>query len=38
MLDRPLPLDPTKLNLSDPGRPSSMPGPPTRNPTRSFPF
>ena len=38
MLDRPLPLDPAKLNLSDPGRPSSLPGPPTRNPTRSFPF
>jgi hypothetical protein len=38
MLDRPLPLDPTKLNVSDPGHPSALPGPPTRNPTRSFPF
>jgi hypothetical protein len=38
MLDRPLPLDATKLNFSDPGHPSSLPGPPTRNPTRSFPF
>lgn len=38
MLDRPLPLDPTKLNLNDPGHPSSLPGPPTRAPARSFPF
>lgn len=37
-LDRTLPLDPTKLNTTDPGHPSSLPGPPTRNPTRSFPF
>lgn len=38
MLDRPLPLDPTKLNVNDPGHPSALPGPPTRAPTRSFPF
>ena len=38
MLDRPLPLDPTKLNLNDPGHPSALPGPPTRAPARSFPF
>jgi type IV secretory pathway VirB10-like protein len=38
MLDRPLPLDPAKLNVNDPGRPSSLPGPPTRAPARSFPF
>jgi len=38
MLDRPLPLDPSKINFTDPGRASSLPGPPTRQPTRSFPF
>jgi type IV secretion system protein VirB10 len=38
MLDRPLPLDPSKINFTDPGHASSLPGPPTRQPTRSFPF
>jgi hypothetical protein len=38
MLDRPLPLDATKINFTDPGRASPLPGPPTRQPTRSFPF
>jgi hypothetical protein len=39
MLDRPLPLDPTKLNFTDPGRASPMPGPPNRAPARSrLPF
>ena len=35
MLDRPLSLDPTKLNFTDPGRASPMPGPPSRTPARS---
>lgn len=38
MLDRPLPLDSTKINFTDPGRASPMPGPPSRPPARSFPF
>jgi hypothetical protein len=39
MLDRPLSLDPTKLNFTDPGRASPMPGPPNRAPARSrLPF
>ena len=38
MLDRPLPLDPTKINFTDPGRASPVPGPPSRPPARSFPF
>lgn len=38
MLDRPLYLDPTKINFTDPGRASPMPGPPSRPPARSFPF
>ena len=38
MLDRPLPLDATKINFTDPGRASPLPGPPARQPTRSFPF
>jgi hypothetical protein len=38
MLDRPLYLDPTKINFTDPGRSSPMPGPPSRPPARSFPF
>lgn len=38
MLDRPLPLDPAKTNFTDPGRSSTLPGPPSRQPARSFPF
>jgi hypothetical protein len=38
MLDRPLPLDPSKVNFTDPGRSSPLPGPPRRPPARSFPF
>jgi hypothetical protein len=38
MLDRPLYLDATKINFTDPGRASAMPGPPSRPPARSFPF
>ena len=38
MLDRPLYLDPAKINFTDPGRASPMPGPPSRQPARSFPF
>lgn len=38
MLDRPLPLDATKINFTDPGRSSQLPGPPSRQPARSFPF
>jgi hypothetical protein len=38
VLDRPLYLDPAKLNFSDLGRASQLPGPPIRPPARSFPF
>lgn len=39
MLDRPLYLDAAKINFSDPGRASAMPGPPSRSPARSpIPF
>lgn len=39
MLDRPLYLDPAKINFTDPGRASPMPGPPSRSPARSpIPF
>jgi hypothetical protein len=38
MLDRPLYLDPTKINFTEPGRASSLPGPAPRQPARSFPF
>ena len=39
MLDRPLYLDPAKINFADPGRASPMPGPPSRSPARSpIPF
>ena len=38
MLDRPLYLDPAKVNFSEPGRASPMPGPAPRQPARSFPF
>ena len=38
MLDRPLSLDATKINFTDPGRASPVPGPPSRPPARSFPF
>jgi hypothetical protein len=38
ILDRPLYLDPTKINFTDPGRASPLPGPPSRTPARSFPF
>jgi hypothetical protein len=35
VLDRPLYLDASRINFIDPGRASSMPGPPNREPTRS---
>jgi hypothetical protein len=35
VLDRPLNLDPAKINFTDPGHASSMPGPPNRAPVRS---
>ncbi len=39
MLDRPLYLDPTKINFTEPGRATALPGPANRPPpARSFPF
>jgi type IV secretion system protein VirB10 len=38
MLDRPLYLDPTKINFTEPGRATPLPGPASRPPARSFPF
>jgi len=39
MLDRPLYLDAAKINFTDPGRATTMPGPPSRSPARSpIPF
>lgn len=38
ILDRPLYLDSTKINFSDPGRPSQLPGPPNGVPARTTPF
>jgi len=35
VLDRPLYLDSSKVNFSEPGRASELPGPPSREPTRS---
>jgi hypothetical protein len=35
VLDRPLYLDSSKVNFSEPGRASELPGPPDREPTRS---
>lgn len=35
VLDRPLSLDSSKINFSEPGRASDMPGPPNRQPVRS---
>jgi hypothetical protein len=35
MLDRPLYLDPAKVNFNDPGRATTLPGPASREPTRS---
>jgi type IV secretion system protein VirB10 len=35
VLDRPLYLDSTKANFTDPGRASELPGPPSREPARS---
>lgn len=35
VLDRPLTLDASKINFSDPGRASSMSGPPNRQPVRN---
>jgi len=35
VLDRPLNLDASKINFTDPGHSSSMPGPPNRAPVRS---
>jgi type IV secretion system protein VirB10 len=37
-LDRPLYLDPAKVNFPEPGRATALPGPPSRPPARSFPF
>lgn len=34
-LDRAIYLDASRINFADPGRPSSLPGPPSREPTRS---
>lgn len=38
MMDRPLYLDAAKINFTDPGRASQLPGPPSREPVRSRPF
>jgi len=38
MLDRPLYLDAAKINFTDPGRASQIPGPPSREPVRTRPF
>jgi type IV secretion system protein VirB10 len=38
VLDRPLYLDPSKINFTEPGRATALPGPAGRPPTRSFPF
>jgi len=35
VLDRPLSLDASKINFSDPGRASNMSGPPNRQPVRN---
>jgi hypothetical protein len=35
VLDRTLYLDANRVNFTDPGRPSDLPGPPSREPTRS---
>jgi hypothetical protein len=38
MLDRPLYLDAAKINFTDPGRASQLPGLPSREPVRARPF
>jgi len=38
MLDRPLYLDSAKINFTDPGHASQIPGPPSREPARARPF
>lgn len=38
MLDRPLYLDAAKINFTDPGHASQIPGPPSREPARARPF
>ncbi len=38
MLDRPLYLDAAKINFTDPGHASQLPGPPSREPVRARPF
>lgn len=38
MLDRPLYLDAGKINFTDPGHASQIPGPPSREPARARPF
>lgn len=38
VLDRPLYLDPAKIDFPAPGRATALPGPPSRPPARSFPF
>jgi type IV secretion system protein VirB10 len=35
VLDRTVYLDASRVNFTDPGRPSALPGPPSREPTRS---
>jgi hypothetical protein len=38
MLDRPLYLDPAKINFTEAGRATALPGPVSRPPVRTFPF
>jgi len=38
MLDRPLYLDAARINFTDPGHASQLPGPPSREPVRARPF
>ena len=38
MLDRPLYLDAARINFTDPGHASQIPGPPSREPVRARPF
>src|SRR5262249_8322220 len=38
MLDLPLYLDAARINSTDPGRASQLPGPPSREPVRTRPF
>jgi hypothetical protein len=38
MVDRPFYLDASKINFTEPGRAPQIPGPPSRQPSRSIPF